>query len=48
MNCKLTSDSELLFWWLCPGAKKKQLHVDKPDDDVVVNAYDDIDDYDFM
>ncbi|GMN55226.1 hypothetical protein TIFTF001_024358 [Ficus carica] len=30
------------------GAKKKQLHVDKPDDDLVVNAYDDIDDYDFM
>ncbi|RVW53492.1 Eukaryotic translation initiation factor 3 subunit J [Vitis vinifera] len=30
------------------GAKKKQLHVDKPDDDVVVNAYDDIDDYDFI
>ena len=30
------------------GLKKKQLHVDKPDDDLVVNAYDDIDDYDFM
>ncbi|KAK8635042.1 hypothetical protein V6N13_022920 [Hibiscus sabdariffa] len=30
------------------GGKKKQLHVDKPDDDLVVNAYDDIDDYDFM
>ncbi|EXB53542.1 hypothetical protein L484_007913 [Morus notabilis] len=29
------------------GGKKKQLHVDKPDDDIVV-AYDDIDDYDFM
>nr|KJB28682.1 hypothetical protein B456_005G062400 [Gossypium raimondii]KJB28683.1 hypothetical protein B456_005G062400 [Gossypium raimondii]KJB28684.1 hypothetical protein B456_005G062400 [Gossypium raimondii] len=28
--------------------KKKQLHVDKPDDDLVVTAYDDIDDYDFM
>ncbi|PON86241.1 Eukaryotic translation initiation factor 3 subunit J [Trema orientale] len=30
------------------GARKKQLHVDKPDDDLVVNAYDDVDDYDFI
>ncbi|XVE82208.1 hypothetical protein DITRI_Ditri15bG0129000 [Diplodiscus trichospermus] len=30
------------------GGKKKQLHVDKPDDDLVVNAYDDLDEYDFM
>ncbi|KAK8979959.1 hypothetical protein V6N11_061703 [Hibiscus sabdariffa] len=30
------------------GGKKKQLLVDKPDDDLVVNAYDDIDDYDFI
>ncbi|KAL9245961.1 hypothetical protein vseg_019551 [Gypsophila vaccaria] len=30
------------------GAKKKQLQVDKPDDDVVIAAYDDADDYDFM
>lgn len=31
------------------GAKKKQLLVDKPDDDSVVNAYDTTyDDYDFM
>lgn len=30
------------------GAKKKQLHVDKPDEDSVINAYDDVDDYDFM
>ncbi|XVF66169.1 hypothetical protein PTKIN_Ptkin10aG0013800 [Pterospermum kingtungense] len=30
------------------GGKKKQLHVDKPDDDLVVNAYDDADDDDFM
>ncbi|KAJ0985362.1 hypothetical protein J5N97_003718 [Dioscorea zingiberensis] len=31
------------------GAKKKQLHVGKPDDDMVVGAYDDVgDDYDFM
>eukprot|EP00250_Pteridium_aquilinum_P013858 c21615_g2_i1 orf=352-1020(-) len=30
------------------GPKKKQLHVDKPDEDSVLNAYDDVDDYDFM
>ncbi|KAF3784815.1 Adam Eukaryotic translation initiation factor 3 subunit J [Nymphaea thermarum] len=29
-------------------AKKKQLHVDKPDDDMVVAGYNDVDDYDFM
>ncbi|KAH7861458.1 hypothetical protein Vadar_026411 [Vaccinium darrowii] len=29
-------------------AKKKQLHVDKPDDEAVVEAYDALDDYDFM
>ncbi|KZV51984.1 eukaryotic translation initiation factor 3 subunit J-like [Dorcoceras hygrometricum] len=28
--------------------KKKQLHVGKTDDEVVVDAYDDFDDYDFM
>ncbi|KAB2067772.1 Eukaryotic translation initiation factor 3 subunit J [Gossypium arboreum] len=30
------------------GGKKKQLHVDKLDDNLVVNAYVDVDDYDFM
>ncbi|XVF38796.1 hypothetical protein REPUB_Repub20aG0132800 [Reevesia pubescens] len=30
------------------GGKKKQLLVDKPDDDLVVNSYDDMDEYDFM
>ncbi|KAL2523932.1 Translation initiation factor eIF3 subunit [Abeliophyllum distichum] len=30
------------------GAKKKQLHVGKPEDDVVADTYDDFDDYDFM
>ncbi|KAJ9162437.1 hypothetical protein P3X46_022211 [Hevea brasiliensis] len=30
------------------GGKKKQLHVDKPDDDLVIDAYDAVDDYDFM
>lgn len=28
--------------------KKKQLHIGKPDDDVVVDTYNDYDDYDFM
>uniref|UniRef100_A0A7N2M5V4 Eukaryotic translation initiation factor 3 30 kDa subunit n=1 Tax=Quercus lobata TaxID=97700 RepID=A0A7N2M5V4_QUELO len=30
------------------GPKKKQLHVDKPDDDIAVTSYDALDDYDFM
>lgn len=30
------------------GGKKKQLHVGKPDDDVIVDGYDGYDDYDFM
>lgn len=30
------------------GPKKKQLHVDKVDDDIVGGAYDALDDYDFM
>ncbi|GLT32557.1 hypothetical protein SLA2020_072160 [Shorea laevis] len=29
-------------------AKKKQLHVEKPDDDLAANTYEDYDDYDFM
>lgn len=28
--------------------KKKQLHVDKPDDEAIVDSYDALDDYDFM
>ncbi|KAJ9141272.1 hypothetical protein P3X46_031822 [Hevea brasiliensis] len=30
------------------ASSKKQLRVDKPDDDLVVDAYDALDDYDFM
>ncbi|GMH14117.1 hypothetical protein Nepgr_015958 [Nepenthes gracilis] len=30
------------------AARKKQLHVDRPDDDLVVDAYDGVEDYDFM
>ena len=33
---------------VCAGPKKKQLHLDKPDEDTVVNAYDEFDDDDFM
>ncbi|CBI36772.3 hypothetical protein VitviT2T_021029 [Vitis vinifera] len=47
-NEKLKAEKEANTGKKKIGAKKKQLHVDKPDDDVVVNAYDDIDDYDFM
>lgn len=42
---------KLTNWFLnciCSGGKKKQLHVDKPDDDIVVDTYDALDDYDFM
>lgn len=40
-------------WWTgCydpTGAKKKQLHVDKADDDYsATDGYDGVDDYDFM
>ena len=33
---------------LSAGGKKKQLNVDKPDDDFVADRYDVVDDYDFM
>lgn len=37
------------FMFPCVGGKKKQLLLDKPDDDSVVNAgYDGYDDFDFM
>lgn len=42
---------KLTNWFLnriCSGGKKKQLHVDRPDDDIVVDTYDALDDYDFM
>lgn len=42
----------LFFFWLlwvtAAAVKKKQLHVEKADDDLIVNTYDDVDDYDFM
>ncbi|XP_022741484.1 eukaryotic translation initiation factor 3 subunit J-like isoform X2 [Durio zibethinus] len=42
VNEKLKAEKE------ATSGKKKQLHVDKPDDDLVVNAYDDMDEDDFM
>ncbi|XP_043701783.1 eukaryotic translation initiation factor 3 subunit J-A [Telopea speciosissima] len=47
-NEKLKAEKEANAGKKKPGAKKKQLHVDKADDDVVVDGYDAMDDYDFM
>ncbi|XP_057470219.1 uncharacterized protein LOC130759131 [Actinidia eriantha] len=46
-NEKIKAEKEANAGKKKTGAKKKQLHVDKPDDDAVV-AYDAYDDYDFM
>lgn len=47
-NEKLKAEKEANAGKKKTGTKKKQLHLDKPDD-LVVNAYDDVgDDYDFM
>lgn len=47
-NEKLKAEKEANAGKKKAGAKKKQIHVGKPDDDVVMGAYDDADDYDFM
>ncbi|KAM0941114.1 putative eukaryotic translation initiation factor 3 subunit J [Dioscorea sansibarensis] len=48
-NEKLRAEKEANAGKKKHGAKKKQLHVGKPDDDMVVGRYDDVrDDYDFM
>ncbi|KAG0467331.1 hypothetical protein HPP92_018911 [Vanilla planifolia] len=48
-NEKLKAEKEANAGKKKQGAKKKQLHVEKPDDDMVSAAYDDTaDDYDFM
>ncbi|KAB5516793.1 hypothetical protein DKX38_027441 [Salix brachista] len=50
----LAKRSKLVKWnhWFRKGkifsGKRKQLHADKPEDDLVVNPYDTLDDYDFM
>lgn len=47
-NEKLKAEKEANAGKRKTGGKKKQLHVDKPDDDLVVDTYDALDDYDFM
>lgn len=48
-NEKLKAEKEANAGKKKAGAKKKQLHVDKPDDDLVIaGGYDDADEYDFM
>lgn len=47
-NEKIKAEKEANAGKKKTGAKKKQLLMDKPDDDVVVNAYEGYDDYDFM
>ncbi|GAB2293190.1 hypothetical protein Dimus_027396 [Dionaea muscipula] len=47
-NEKLKAEKEANAGKKKTGTKKKQLHLDKPDDDLVVAAYDAVDDYDFM
>ncbi|KAL8143046.1 hypothetical protein V2J09_016078 [Rumex salicifolius] len=47
-NEKLKAEKEANAGKKKTGGKKKQLHMDKPDDDLVLNAYDGADDYDFM
>ncbi|XP_054788072.1 uncharacterized protein LOC129293948 [Prosopis cineraria] len=47
-NEKIKAEKEANAGKKKTGAKKKQLHVDKPDDDLVVDRYEDMDDYDFM
>ncbi|CAN1235852.1 Eukaryotic translation initiation factor 3 subunit J [Linum perenne] len=47
-NEKLKAEKEANAGKKKTGGKKKQLHVDKPDDDMVVKGYDALDDYDFM
>ncbi|KAJ8760942.1 hypothetical protein K2173_021980 [Erythroxylum novogranatense] len=47
-NEKLKMEKEANAGKKKTGGKKKQLHVDKPDDDLVVDHYDALDDYDFM
>ncbi|KAJ7975356.1 Eukaryotic translation initiation factor 3 subunit J [Quillaja saponaria] len=47
-NEKIKAEKEANAGKKKTGGKKKQLHVDKPDDDLVVSGYDALDDYDFM
>ncbi|KAG2709451.1 hypothetical protein I3760_05G240200 [Carya illinoinensis] len=47
-NEKLKAEKEVNAGKKKTGSKKRQIHVEKPDDDLVVTAYDALDDDDFM
>eukprot|EP00258_Populus_trichocarpa_P032739 XP_024448758.1 eukaryotic translation initiation factor 3 subunit J isoform X5 [Populus trichocarpa] len=47
-NEKIKAEKEATVSKKKQAGKKKQLHVDKPDDDLVVDPYDALDDVDFM
>ncbi|KAK6927806.1 Eukaryotic translation initiation factor 3 subunit J [Dillenia turbinata] len=47
-NEKLKAEKEANAGKKKTGTKKKQLHIDKEDEDLVVHAYEALDDYDFM
>ncbi|RRT76395.1 hypothetical protein B296_00023254 [Ensete ventricosum] len=47
-NEKLKAEKEANAGKKKQGTKKKQLHVDRADDDYAAGGYDDVDDYDFM
>ncbi|KAH6825125.1 Translation initiation factor eIF3 subunit [Perilla frutescens var. hirtella] len=47
-NEKIKAEKEANAGKKKTGGKKKQLHVGRPDDDVAVETYDALDDYDFM
>ncbi|KAJ7558352.1 hypothetical protein O6H91_04G035000 [Diphasiastrum complanatum] len=47
-NEKLKLEKEVSAGKKKSGPKKKQLHVDKPDDDGLDGGYNDLDEYDFM
>lgn len=47
-NEKLKAEKEANAGKKKTGGKKKQLHVEKGDDDVAISTYDALDDYDFM
>ncbi|XP_041015135.1 eukaryotic translation initiation factor 3 subunit J-like [Juglans microcarpa x Juglans regia] len=47
-NEKLKAEKEANAGKKKSGLKKKQINVDKPDDELALNAYEALDDYDFM
>ncbi|GLJ31203.1 hypothetical protein SUGI_0625240 [Cryptomeria japonica] len=47
-NEKLKAEKEAAAGKKKTGSKKKQLHVDRPDDDALAGHYDDVNEYDFM